>query len=177
MPKMSIPSKSLQPPDPIPPGIYDVMLTGFKPTLSKQKEGKTQSINLNPQMKIINSTETDAEGKSLNGKPIFENLNMQAGWVIKDLIHSFGQDFVPSPTPDDPDAKGVPGFDIWDTADMKSPQTWPPYNGPLLNEVGRLEIVQVPGATASAKPRSAVKRYFCRVPGCTEQHSENLAKS
>ena len=175
MAKINIPSKSLKPPDPLPAGVHDFMLVGFKPAMSKGGDGKTPSLNLNPQMKIINSAITDAEGKSINGKQAFENLNINGGWVIRDFIHSLGHDFVPAPTPDDPDAKAIPGFDQYDNAG-DDPSKWPPYSGPMLNSTGTFEIVIAPGFNGG-KPQSKIKRYFCKVPGCTEQHTENLVKS
>lgn len=173
MAKINIPSKSLQPPDQLPAGIHQVMLVGFKPAMSKGKDGKTPTLNLNPQIKIINSQLTDKDGRTINGKQVFESMNIQAGWVIRDFIHCFGVDFVPAPTPDDPDGKAIPGTEVWDNAG-DNPATWPSYNGPLLNAQGQLELVEVPGN--NGKTRTVTKRYFCQIPGCTEQHSENLAK-
>lgn len=170
MAQLGISKKALEPPAALPAGIHELMFGGFEPKLSKKKEGKEQSLNLNPKLSVINNPNPE-----LNGKRHFENLNINAAWIIKDFLHAFGIQF------DDGggDEVTIPGEFVGG-----NPQTFEgsTYNGPLLGQTAQVEIIQVEaqdqfGNKKNGEYRSVTKRYICKVPGCQEKHSENLAKA
>jgi hypothetical protein len=153
---LKVPKDSLEGKPQIRPGMYQFRLDGFKPDLSKEKPGKDRSINLNPQMKIINNIEFD-------GAPIYHNLNIQAGWILKDFCHALG---VPMGGPDHDE---IPGE--FQPGPPSPPKDWK-YVGPLMGKTGRVEIVSVPSNKGGTF--SAVKKFLCNVPGCQETHTESL---
>jgi hypothetical protein len=157
MPKLKIDKKSLEGPQKVPNGVYTVRLDGFEPNFTKEK--KEGNYNLNPVMKIINNND-------LHDRRIFDNVNSNAGWIERDFCHCFG---IKLENPDDPDFPGE--FTVPPGGDSKDPTQWK-YQGPLLGQTGRLEVAEVTGN--NGKVYSNVKRYLCRVPGCTESHSQNL---
>lgn len=158
MPKITVPKDSLKGLPPIPPGIYEFRLDGFEPKLSKQKPGKDQSVNLNPILNIINHA-------TLNGRRLPENLNVQAGWVMQDLVHALGVPMADEGTDD----AALPGE--FQPPNEPDPTKWQ-YIGPLAGKVGKAEVALVPNQRGGM--RSAIKRYFCVIPGCSERHSEDL---
>lgn len=157
MPKLKIDKKSLEGPSKVPPGVYTVRLDGFEPDYTKNK--KEGSYNLNPIMKIINNND-------LHNRRIFDNVNSNAGWIERDFCHCFG---VQLENPADPDFPGE--FIVPPGKDSKNPENWD-YKGPLLGQTGQLEVAEVTGN--NGKVYVNVKRYLCRVPGCKEDHSQNL---
>lgn len=159
MAKISVPKKSLEKLPPLPPGMYTLRFDGFKPDWSQGKDGKEKSINLRPQMVVINNPTAD-----LNGRHVNDWLNVNAGWILKDFLHAFGQDFVMNG--DDAD---IPGEFLYGGADPKLPTG---YQGPLLGQVGDVEMMLSPDGKYSN-----IKRYICKLPGCQEAHQENLQKS
>lgn len=169
MAQLGVSKKSLEPPESLPAGVYEIRFDGFAPKLSKKKPDKDQSLNLNPKLIVVNNSNPD-----INGKKHFENLNMNAAWVIKDFLHAFGVAF---------DDKGgddvvIPGEFIGGAPSFEGST----YQGPLLGRIGKVEIITVPAQDqfGNIKPgefRGVTKRYFCQVPGCTEKHSESLVKA
>jgi hypothetical protein len=160
MAKIQIPKKSLEPPSRLPAGMVTLRLDGFKPTKSKPKPGKDQSINLNPNMRTVNNPDPE-----LNNKPVFENLNVNAGWVILDFVHAFGLEMVANG-----DSVDIPGEF---TGPDDNPEAWQ-YQGPLLGQMANAELIET---EYNGKKQTKVKRYLCRVPGCQISHSENLVKA
>lgn len=143
----------------LPEGLYAVRLDGFKPKYSKDKG----SVNLNPQLKVINHAQ-------YNDRNIFEFLNSKAKWVWQDFHHGFGVTM-----PEDGNGeKEFVGFD----GDENNPEAWT-YSGPCLAQQAQIYVIQAerggtgPGAKEIV---NKVKYYVCRVPGCQEKHSQNLAK-
>lgn len=165
-PKMSVPKDSLKPPERIPPGVYEVRLDGFKPKLTRAKQDKTQSINYQPQLKIINCASVDADGKPLNGRQIFDWLNQNAGWVVEAFSHAFGFKLV--------ETDGDVGFVGQWNANPSDPDNVEKfvYNGPLLGAMGRVEVVEV--QTDNNRKFTNIKQYFCKIPGCQEKHPTDL---
>jgi hypothetical protein len=171
MPQIRIPKESLEGLEGLPPGIYDVRLDGFKPKWSKDKS----SVNLQPIMIAINSPDP----KLNDGKHrAFDNMNSQCGWIMIDFCHAFGelmageQNGVPMEQWTSPDV-GLPGEFLGDAG---KPEEWK-YVGPLLSKVGKVEIVKVPGYKDPSKQQSALKRYFCVIPGCQHKHADSLIKN
>lgn len=169
MPKLTMSKKSLEPPASLPPGIVTLRMDGFKPKLSRKKPGKDQSLNLNPVLTVINNPNPD-----VNNRKHFENLNLNATWVIRDFVHCFGVALEDAGSDD----VSIPGeFIGGDPATFEGST----YQGPLLGKVGQVELIEVPatdehGNQVAGKTRTVTKRYICSVPGCQEKHSENLAK-
>jgi hypothetical protein len=62
-------------------GLYQVQLVGFKPKMSKRGD----SINLNPQMKIVNNPVAE-----FNGNHVFDTLNTLFGSTVAAFHTCFG---------------------------------------------------------------------------------------
>ena len=134
----------------------------FEMKKAKEKPGKQVSVNLNPVLTIINNG-------TLQNRRIPENLNTQAGWVQKDFVHSLGLKMDDGNLPGDfvCTVHGPACAEFLDHPDKFT------YQGPMSGQVGECEVVMVPNNKGGT--RAAVKQYICKVPGCTEYHSENLA--
>ena len=174
MPNLTFPKSALEPRPNLPSGTIQVMFGGFKPKLSKKKEGKEQSINLNPVLTVVNDPRQTQDGKPLNGQKLFESLNLSFMPRVQDFLHAFGVEFV-----ENGDNVDLPGYWDGDTGNA-DPAQWGTYHGPLENEIATLELATVPSRRAGAKPtdtQTDIKRYVCRVNGCTVQHMESLIQS
>jgi hypothetical protein len=127
MPKLTASKEEVKGQPPMPPGIYTVKLSGFKPKLSK----KGDSVNLNPQMEVINHPE-------FNNRKVFDSLNTKAKFTWKPFAAAFGITVVE-------DAQGnieFPGD--WDGPDdPKLCEQWK-YRGPLLGATGQVELTEDP---------------------------------
>lgn len=162
MAKITVPKKQLEPPAKLPGGVYEIMCKGFKPQWTKGTDPtKSKSINLCPQLNVINNSNGE-----FNGKPVYDWLNQNAGWIINDFCHAFGLEMV-----DKGDSVDIPGEFVGPDGD---PTKWT-YNGPLTNATGNVELVEIDSNKGGKL--TVVKRYICKVPGCTTQHSENLVRS
>lgn len=173
MANLTFPKSALEPRPQLPAGMIQVMFTGFKQKLSKKKEGKEQSVNLNPVLTIVNDSRTGPDGKILNGQKLFESLNLSFLPRVQDFFHCFGLELI-----EDGDNVDLPGSFANGTSDP-NPEKWGLYSGAAINEIGDLELIEVPSRKAGAKPtdkQTDIKRYICRVPGCTVNHMENLSQ-
>jgi hypothetical protein len=157
MAKMGVSKQSLEGKPPIPAGMYDFRLDGFKPKVAK----KGDSINLNPILKIINNP------NGQNDNTIFFNLNNQAGWIFKDFAHAMGFELVPNTE----GGGDLPGDFVPDPSDPENVEKYK-YQGPMLGRNGRCEV----GVRKDDKNKdqSYIKAFFCSVPGCLEKHSTDL---
>jgi hypothetical protein len=174
MPNLTFPKSALEPRPDLPTGTIQVMFGGFKQKLSKKKEGKDQSINLNPELKIVNDPRQSKDGKPLNGQKVFETLNLSFMPRVQDFLHAFGVTF-----DEDGENVSIPGY--WDNGtDDPDPAKWGAYHGPLDGEFATLELAEEKSRRTGAKPTDtqvSVKRYICRVQGCTVQHMESLLQA
>ena len=153
-----------------------VIFTGFKPKLSKEKPGKDRSVNLNPELKIINDSRQTKDGKPLNGQKLFESLNLSFLPRVQDFVHAFGV-----PMTENGDNVDLPGYWDGDTS-SSDPAKWGTYHGPLENEQATLELAEVQKRDRNGQPvvgqtQTDIKRYLCRVQGCTVNHMESLLQS
>lgn len=174
MPNLTFPKSALEPRPNLPAGQIQVMFKGFKPKLSKKKEGKDQSVNLNPELVIVNDPRQTADGKPLNGQKLFETLNLTFLPRLQDFVHAFGVAMTESG-----DNVDLPGYFDGDTSNP-DPAQWGNYQGPLLNEIATLELAEVKSRRSGAKPTDTqvdIKRYICRVSGCTVSHMESLLQN
>lgn len=174
MPNLTFPKTALEPRANLPAGTIQVVFNGFKPKLSKKQEGKEQSVNLNPDLKVINDQRSDASGKSLNGQKLFDSMNLSFLPRLQDFVHAFGSEMV-----EDGENVNLPGYWDGDTS-QHDPTKWGAYHGPLQGEIATIELAEVPSRKAGAKATDTqvdIKRYICRVPGCTTQHMESLIRS
>ena len=154
MPKLSASKEEIKGLPAMTEGMVTVRLDGFKPKFSKDKG----SVNLNPELKVINHPE-------YNDRKIFENLNTKGKWVWKDFCHAFGVPLV--------EVNGDFEFPGDFNGADDNPESWE-YVGPLTGQTAQIYIVQQDDTKGGIK--NAVKQYICRVQGCTEKHSQNLAK-
>jgi hypothetical protein len=165
---LSIPKKTLEPFAPIPAGFVQVIFQGFKPKLSKPKEGKTQSVNMNPILRVVNDSRTTADGRPLNGQPVFDNLNLNFVPGVIDFHHAFGVDLIENGEQFD-----LPGKFSNGTSDP-NPENWGTYSGPLDGKTATIELVET---TYNGKPQIKIKRYLCVLGDtCQMKHSDNLVK-
>jgi len=174
MANLSFPKSALEPRPNLPAGPIQVVFLGFKPKLSKKQEGKEQSVNMNPELKIINDSRNDASGKTLNGQKLFDSLNLSFLPRLQDFCHAFGAALT-----ENGENVDIPGYFDGDTTNP-DPTKWGTYHGPLLNEMGTVELAEVPSRKTGAKPgetQTDIKRYICRVPSCDVQHMETLIRS
>lgn len=179
-PNLSFPKTAVQDRVNMPGGIYEVMLTGFAQDLSKKKDGKEQTVNLNPILIVVNSIGTFPDGKPYNGTRVYDALNIQFNQRILDFFHCFNDKEGCWETETD---HGI--VDRWaGGATTPDPKTWGPYVGPCINAVGKIELVEVPQSKQvgdkwvpdPTRTRNDIKRYFCAVPQCAEKHSESLLR-
>lgn len=161
MPRMSANKEDLTGGPPLPEGMYDVILKGFNPMKSK----KGDSVNLNPDIRVINHAQ-------FNDRKVFVSMNTNAAFMWAEICHAFG-----CPLVENGESVDIPG----DFAGSEDISNIPPkgkipwtYNGPLLNQQGKLILVQV---VRDGKTQNDVKQYVCRVAGCGEKHSDNLIKA
>lgn len=151
--KLKASSEEIKGLPPMTEGLVTVRLDGFKPAYSKDKG----SVNLQPQMAIINHAE-------YNDRRVFENLNTKGKWVWKDFCHAFGVAM--------PEVNGdfeFPGD--WDGPE-DDPTKWQ-YRGPLIGQQAQIYVIQ--GDNGKGGINNKIKYYVCKIPGCTEKHSSNLA--
>lgn len=160
MPRLTASKEEIKGLPVMPEGIYTVRLDGFKPKYSKDKG----SVNLNPQLKVINHAQ-------FNDRNVFEFLNSKAKWVWNDFHHCFGVQMAKDAATDETEFVGFDGPE-------DDPEKWT-YSGPLLAQQGQLYLIQAErGGTGPGSKEivNKIKYYVCRVPGCQEKHSQNLAK-
>ena len=143
-----------------PAGIYEFTLDGFKPKAAKQKDGKQASVNLRPTLRIVNHPQ-------LTGTEIYTWCNTSFPAELYDLSHSLGVPF----DGDGTDNASMPGEFVGPDDD---PSQWS-YIGPMVGQVGKLEIADT--TDQKGAPCTAVKKYFCRVQGCTAEHRDSLLRS
>lgn len=176
MPQIKIPKGALEPRPSFAPGLIQVQVRGFKPEKSK----KGDSINLNPQLAVVNDNRQFPDGRPYNGQSIPTSLNTQFFGQLFDFCHCFG---VPMPEDKNGD-RPLPGS--YGNGDLdEEPRLWGPYSGPLKDQIGTLELVEVPARHKAAdgtyvpdgtRTRAEIKRFICNVPGCQERHNENLIR-
>lgn len=153
-PRITFSKESLEAKPAVADGLYELRLEGFAPKNAKSGT----SINLNPIIKVVNhQTET--------GRPIFDNLNSSAPWIIEAFSHAFGLELAPD---------GNGGFTL--PGDFNGtegdPENWT-YNGPLTGCVAKALLKQT---TYNNKTNAKVDQWMCCVPNCTKKHPTGLAK-
>jgi hypothetical protein len=181
MPNLSFPKSSLEPRPALPAGRVTCMFKKFTPKLSKNVSESTgeKSINLNPELVIINDARTTADGKPLNGQKVFTSLNLNFMPAVQDFFHALGL-----PLTESGEDVELPGYFDGDTQNP-DPTKWGNFQGPAINETMELELVEVQANKKQGnawvpdptKTRSEIKRYICRVQGCQVQHMESLNRS
>jgi hypothetical protein len=159
--RMGAPKDSMEPRKVLPAGRYQIRLDGFKPKLSKPQPNKTQSVNMNPELKVTNHPQ-------LNGEKIYTPLNQQVGFILEAFSHCFGLEMEAAGE----DTVVIPGGFIQDPANPNDVQRMR-YQGPLLGQVGEIEL----GINKNNRGRDQnyIKQYFCRVPGCKREHPTELS--
>ena len=153
MPKLTASKEEVKGLPILPEGMYTVRLDGFSPKYSKDRA----SINLNPQMRIINNPE-------YNDRIVFDNLNTKGKWVWVDFCHGFGIELV--------DTGGDVEFPGDFDGPTDDPEKWV-YRGPLQGQQAQLYVIQ---SEYQGKENNKIKFYQCKIPSCTIKHSANLAK-
>ena len=160
---MNFSTESLSGKPPVPDGWYQLRLSGFKQEASSKKD----SINLNPQIEVINHSEYD-------GRKVFESMNTKGTWVIRDLVHACGLHMVEVQDGNQGTEAAnwtMPG--VWNKSDQfpEEPDKWE-YLGPLTNAVFTAELYT---KDYQGRKSNKIRQFKCAVPGCTVKHSMNLA--
>jgi hypothetical protein len=124
MPKLKASQEDIKGEPPVPPGIYTVMLKGFKPKFSKKRD----SVNLNPQIEVVNHAD-------FNNRKLFDSLNTKAKWTWPPFFACFGVAVTP-------DANGDVEFPGDFNGPDNDPEKWS-YVGPLQGQVGQVEVEEV----------------------------------
>ncbi len=142
-----------------PPGLYEVILKGFRPRLTKNKD----SVTFNAQMEIINHPDYD-------GTKVFEMIPAKAGFIQCEFSHAFGVEMEDRGNGN----YAFPGIWDGDLSKFKAddPSTWV-YDGPLI---GRTAQVEIAVDTYDGKESNRVKRYMCALPNCDYKHSSDLMR-
>lgn len=177
MPRITIPKGALEPRPSFQPGLAQVQCKGFKPEKSK----KGNSINLNPQLVIVNDPRKFPDGKPYNGQTVPVALNEQFFGELFDFCHCFGD---PMPA----DQNGDRNLDWGNNGNNTDaePRMWTTYSGQMLNAIGTVELAEVPARVKQAdgtyapdgtRTRTEIKRFICNIPGCKERHIENLIRA
>jgi hypothetical protein len=179
-PNLQFPKSALEPRPNLPAGRLTVMFKGFKPKLSKNPSESTgeKTVNLNPEITVINDSRSTQDGKPLNGQKVFTSLNLSFLPAVQDFFHALGV-----PLTEDGENVELPGYFDGD-ASNPDPSKWGTFQGPAINETAELELVEVQAnkkvgntyVPDPTKTRTDIKRWFCRVPGCTVQHMESLIR-
>lgn len=140
-----------------PEGLYEFRIDGFKP--KKTKKVGSDSINLNPQLTII-------DHPTLNGKKIFFSLNTNAAFLWTEFVHSLGLELV-----EENGEFNLPGVFNPDPSspDDESKMT---YEGPMLGRRGRLMLAVK--KDEKGRDQNYPKQFFCQVQGCTFEHQTEL---
>lgn len=162
--KMGFNKEEIEGLKPVPAGIYNVLLVGFKPKTSKAGD----SINLNAQVKIVGNAEFE-------NRMVFASLNTKIPGFIQDFVHSFGIE-MEDQNGENPSIPGV--FDGEPTKfNEQDPSTWK-YQGPLLGQTAQWELGL---RDYEGQPTQDIIKFICKVPQCAERfpkvrHSKDMRK-
>jgi hypothetical protein len=124
MPTIKVSKEEIKGNPPMTAGIYTVQLKGFKPSFSKKKD----SVNLNPQLEVINHPE-------YNNRPVFESLNTKAKWAWKPFFSAFG--FVLTE-----DGNGDYDIPVTFVGPENDPSQWK-CSGPIIGCTAQLKLKEV----------------------------------
>lgn len=171
--KMGMSKEDLSGPPPVPNGLYELIVTGFRPKVAKSGE----SLNYNGEFTIT--------GNPLHeNRKVFHPLNTSFAVAIRDFVHACG---VPmekiivqgDAQTDQTEEFVLPGtFENADT-NPDDPTKWGKYLGPLTNKIFKAELVTT---EYQGKHKNEIRCFFCAIPNCAVnepdlKHSQNLIKS
>ena len=165
--KMGLTKEDLSGPPPVPPGIYELQVTGFRPKVSKNGE----SLNHNGEFTVYGNP-------AFENRKVFDSLNTSFS-SMRDFVHACGLQ-MEKVVIEGTEIQVLPG--LYEDADKNpdDPTKWGKYIGPLTNKIFKAELCIVPG-WQGGRDRNAIKMYFCAVPNCATlepdlKHSTNLVK-
>lgn len=181
MSNLQFPKTALEPRPNLPAGRITVMFKGFKPKMSKNvsESSGEKTVNLNPELLVINDSRSTPDGKPLNGQKIFTSLNLSFLPAVQDFFHALG-----IPMTESGENVELPGYFDGDTSNPDASK-WGTFQGPAINETADLELAEVQANKKDAsgkyvpdptKTRTDIKRWLCRVQGCTTNHMESLIR-
>jgi hypothetical protein len=170
--KMGMTKEDLSGPKPVPNGLYELQVTGFRPKIAKSGT----SLNYNAEFTIT-------------GNPLYENrkvfhpLNTSFSVAIRDFVHATGLELETITVPGDADTPQherqiLPGTFENAAQFPDDPSKWGKYIGPLTNKIFKAELVTT---TYQGKDKNEIRCFFCAVPDCAVtypdiKHSQNLIK-
>ena len=166
--KMGMTKEDLSGPPPVPPGIYEHQLAGFRPKIAKSGE----SLNYNAEFTITGNP-------AYENRKVFHPLNTSFAVAVRDFIHACGIDMekiTVLTTADTPqhDEFVLPGtFENADT-NPDDPSKWGKYLGPLTNKIFKAELAIT---EYQGKSKNEVRAFFCAFPDPTITFSINYFAS
>jgi hypothetical protein len=172
--KMGLKKEDLSGPAPVPPGVYELQLSGFRPKIAKSGE----SLNYNGEFTIVGNPQYE-------GRKVFHPLNTSFAVALRDFVHACGIDMetiiVPSSADEDQHEEMVmPGTFENYKEHPDDPSQWGKYLGPLTNKIFKAELAIT---NYMGKDKNEVRCFYCAFkdcaviyPGNEMKHSTNLIK-
>lgn len=168
--KMGMSKEDLSGPPPVPNGVYDLQVVGFRPKLTKNGDG----LNYNVEMTVYGNPE-------LENKKVFHPLSTLFGVSIRDFSHACGLQLEKIADPEKPGEflDVLPGTFENMAQYPDDPSKWGKYIGPLTNKILKAELATT---VYQGKEKNEVRVFFCAVPNCATlepdlKHSTNLIKA
>lgn len=159
MSMMNFSKESFNTAEQAPEGWYKLQFKGFKPELTKAKDG----INLQPHFEIV-------QNKEYENRRVFSGIGTKFVPGINDFVHACGMELEDVPGTEN---KKIPGIFKGEAENPDDPTKWE-YLGPLLNKVFEAEVCI---KEYNGKKSNRIKQYKCAVPSCKERHIPNLERN
>jgi hypothetical protein len=170
--KMGMSKEDLSGPPPVPQGVYELQVTGFRPKIAKSGE----SLNYNLEATIVNNPKFE-------NRKVFHPLNTSFAVAVRDFAHACGIDMekiTVLTTADTPQHEEfvLPGIFEGAAENPDDPSKWGKYIGPLTNKIFKAELAIT---VYQGKEKNEVRVFFCAYSNCAVEypdikHSSNLIK-
>lgn len=169
--KMGMSKEDLTGPPPVPPGVYDLQVTGFRPKIAKSGE----SLNYNAEFTVTSNPTFD-------GRKVFHPMNTSFGVAIRDFTHACGLQLEKMDNPEGGDQLDcLPGTFEFMKQFPDEPDKWGKYLGPLTNKIFKAELAVT---TFQGKEKNEIRQFLCALKDCAVlepdprlKHSTNLIKA
>lgn len=171
--KMGMSKEELKGPPPVPNGVYELQVTGFRPKIAKSGE----SLNYNAEFTIYGNSQYE-------NRKVFHPLNTSFFTAVRDFTHACGFQCETMIIPGDAqtpqqEIQVMPGTFEGMDKNPDDPSKWGKYIGPLTNKIFKAEL-----ATTSfqGRDKNEVRAFFCTLANCATlepdlKHSTNLIKT
>ena len=167
--KMGLKKEDLSGPAPVPPGVYELQLSGFRPKIAKSGE----SLNYNGEFTIVGNPQYE-------NRKVFHPLNTSFAVALRDFVHACGED-MEIVQGEDGEEMLLPGTFEHIKEFPEDPSQWGKYLGPLTNKIFKAELAIT---NYQGKDKNEVRCFYCALkdcaviyPGNDMRHSMNLIKN